>query len=186
MRSSPSSVRRPRPSVSVPVAAQSGARIAPMPKAGSRRPSLSTSIVAHCLASSSGSRSPTEATFMPNLMRWVRPASAAITLITSRNGSSETRRSVCQRESTPPSSQRSTQRQKASAPENGNALSPSPKAIDSVASLDRCPRAPTGKAEPSHFYAHAWAASRQARAATRARPGCSGGDGGEKNWDSPG
>ena len=59
MRSSPSSVRRPRPLVSVPVAAQSGARIAPMPKAGKSRPSLSTSMVAHCLASSSGSRSPT-------------------------------------------------------------------------------------------------------------------------------
>ena len=57
---------------------------------------------------------------MPNLMRSVRPASAAITLITSRKGSSETRRSVCQSESTPPSSQRSTQRQKARAPENGN------------------------------------------------------------------
>ena len=120
MSSSPSSVRTPRPAVSVPVAAQSGARIAPMPKAGSRRPALSRSMVAHCLASSSGSRKPTEATFMPNLRRSVRPESAAITLITSRKGSCETRRSVCQSESTPPSSQRSTQRQKAPAPENGN------------------------------------------------------------------
>ena len=52
-------MRRPRPLVSRPVAFQSGARAVPMPKAGSIRPPLSTSIVAHCLASSSGSRSAT-------------------------------------------------------------------------------------------------------------------------------
>ena len=70
---------RPRPRVSRPVASQSGARLLPMPNIGNRRPSLRTSMVAHCLASSSGSRRPSVATFMPNLMRWVAPASAAMT-----------------------------------------------------------------------------------------------------------
>src|SRR5439155_10090939 len=59
-------------------------------------------------------------------MRLVRPANAAITLMHSRNGVGLTRRSVCQIESTPPASHRSTQRQKAAAPENGNSISPTP------------------------------------------------------------
>jgi hypothetical protein len=57
-----------------------------MPKAGSRRPFDSTSIVAHCLASSTGSRNTSDTTFMPNFMRRVRPAKAAIVVIDSRNG----------------------------------------------------------------------------------------------------
>src|SRR5712691_6371489 len=61
-------------------------------------------------------------------MRLVRPASAAITLMHSRNGVGLTRRSVCQIESTPPASHKSTQRQKAAAPENGNSISPTPTA----------------------------------------------------------
>ena len=65
-------------------------------------------MVAHCLAVCSGSRSPMEATFMPNLIFLVAPASPAITLMHSRNGSLEISRSVCHRESTPASSQRFT------------------------------------------------------------------------------
>src|SRR5882762_4506250 len=61
-------------------------------------------------------------------MRLVRPANAAITLMHSRKGVGLTRRSVCQIESTPPASHRSTQRQKAAAPENGNSISPTPTA----------------------------------------------------------
>jgi hypothetical protein len=38
-------------------------------------------------------------------------------------------RSVCHRLSTPPCSQRSTQRQKAAAPEKGNSISPRPMAM---------------------------------------------------------
>src|ERR1700722_1825792 len=49
-----SSVLRPRVLVSTPSASHSGASGLPMPKAGSRRPSESTSIVAHCLASNTG------------------------------------------------------------------------------------------------------------------------------------
>ena len=63
---------------------------------------------------------------MPNLIRRVRPAMAAMALMHSRIGWRETSRSVCQSESTPPSSQRSTQRQKARASENGKSASPSP------------------------------------------------------------
>ena len=126
MISSPSSVRVPRPLVSRPVDFQSGERMLPMPNAGSSRPLLSTSMVAHCLASSSGSRMPTDATFMPNLSRLVAPAIAAIALMHSRIGSLETSRSVCQSESTPPVSHISTQRQNPSAPANGKLASPIP------------------------------------------------------------
>ena len=82
-----------------------------MPKAGSSRPSDSTSMVAHCLANSTGSRSASDTTFMPKRSRRVRPASAAITAMHSRIGWRLTSRSVCHSESTPPASQRSTQRQ---------------------------------------------------------------------------
>jgi hypothetical protein len=85
-------------------------------------------MVAHCLASSSGSRRPTEATFMPNFSRQVAPASAAITLMHSSMGSRDTRVSVCQRESMPPSSHICTQRQKPLAPSNGEVARPVPTA----------------------------------------------------------
>ena len=68
-------------------------------------------MVAHCLASSTGSRSASDTTFMPKRRRRVRPASAAITAMHSRIGWRLTSRSVCHSESTPPASQRSTQRQ---------------------------------------------------------------------------
>ena len=83
-----------------------------MPNAGNSLPSESTSIVAHCLAVSTGSRSPRLATFMPNLMRRVPPARAAMTLMHSSPPSAPMMRSDCQIESTPPASHRSTQRQK--------------------------------------------------------------------------
>jgi hypothetical protein len=70
----------------MPSACHSGASGLPMPKAGSRRPSDSMSMVAHCLASSTGSRNASDTTFMPNRMRRVRPAKAAIVVIASRNG----------------------------------------------------------------------------------------------------
>ena len=73
MISSLSSVRRPRVLVSMSSAFHSGPSGLPMPKAGSRRPSDSTSMVAHCLASSTGSRSASDTTFMPKRMRRVRP-----------------------------------------------------------------------------------------------------------------
>src|SRR5450755_2158604 len=121
-----SSVLRPRVLVSMPSACHSGASGLPMPKAGSRRPSDSTSMVAHCLASSTGSRNASDTTFMPNRMRRVRPAKAAIVVIDSRYGWRLTIRSVCQIESTPPASHMSIQRQYAAAPENGNSAQPSP------------------------------------------------------------
>ena len=111
MISRASSVFLPRVLVSMCSAAHSGPRGEPMPNAGSRRPSDSTSMVAHCLASSTGSRSASDTTFMPNFSRRVRPASAAITLMHSSCGSRLSSRSVCQMESTPPASHRSTQRQ---------------------------------------------------------------------------
>src|SRR3546814_19751219 len=83
-------------------------------------------MVAHCLAGSSGSRRLADATFMPNLMRRVRPASAAITLMHSRCVKVETSRSVCQSESTPPSSHRSTHCQNDASPEKGKSAKPSP------------------------------------------------------------
>src|SRR3954470_9337128 len=121
-----SSVLRPRVLGSMPNACHSGASGLPIPNAGSRRPSDSMSIVAHCLASSTGSRNASETTFMPNFMRRVRPASAAIVVIDSRNGWRLTIRSVCQIESTPPASHMSIQRQYDAAPENGNSAQPSP------------------------------------------------------------
>src|SRR5262245_856431 len=121
-----SSVLRPRVFVSTPRASHSGPSGLPMPKAGSRRPSDNTSMVAHCLASSTGSRNASDTTFMPNFMRRVRPAKAAIVVIDSRNGWRLTIRSVCQIESTPPASHMSIQRQYAAAPENGNSAQPSP------------------------------------------------------------
>jgi hypothetical protein len=110
----------------MPSACHSGASGLPMPNAGSRRPSDSTSMVAHCFASSTGSRNASDTTFMPNRIRRVRPASAAIVVIDSRNGRGPTIRSVCQIESTPPASHMSIQRQYAAAPENGNSAQPSP------------------------------------------------------------
>ena len=83
-------------------------------------------MVAHCLASSTGSRNASDTTFMPNFMRRVRPAKAAIVVIDSRNGWRLTIRSVCQIESTPPASHMSIQRQYAAAPENGNSAQPNP------------------------------------------------------------
>ena len=135
MMSSASSTIRPRPSVGRPVAFQSGPRVLPIPNAGRRRPSLRKSMVAHCLARRSGSRSPTDATFIPNLMRRVAPASIAIALMHSRMGRRDTIRSVCQRESTPPSSQRSTHRRKAAPEENGSSMRPRPTPIVIVRSF---------------------------------------------------
>ena len=94
------------------VARNSGATAPPTPNAGSMRPPLRKSIVAHSLASTSGSRNGTTTTFMPNLSRSVAPASAAIVVIDSRKGCAPIRRSVCQIESTSPASHCSTQRQK--------------------------------------------------------------------------
>ena len=82
-----------------------------MPKAGNSRPFDRKSIVAHCRATSTASRIASDSTLTPNLIRLVRPASAAIALMHSRNGCGLTSRSVCQIESTPPASHRSTQRQ---------------------------------------------------------------------------
>ena len=76
-------------------------------------------MVAHCFASSSGSRSGSTTTFMPNFSRSVPPASAAISASGSSAGCGETRRSLCHSESMPPPSHSSTQRQKARGPENG-------------------------------------------------------------------
>src|SRR6056300_1061046 len=83
-------------------------------------------MVAQALAVRKGSRCPREATFMPNLMRFVPPARAAMTDMTSRFGMGLTRRSDCQIESTPPLSQRSTQRQKARPLEKGKWARPRP------------------------------------------------------------
>src|SRR5260221_2284686 len=128
MISSASSVRLPLVFVSRLRVFHSGAAGLPMPNAGRRRPSDSRSMVAHCLASRTGSRSASDTTFMPNLILRVRPASAAITLKLSRIGSLETSRSVCHSESTPPPSQASTQRQQPRAPSNGNSIKPNPTA----------------------------------------------------------
>ena len=57
-----------------------------MPKPGSSRPCDSTSIVAHCLASSTGSRNASDTTLTPNLIRRVRPAIAASAVMHSRIG----------------------------------------------------------------------------------------------------
>ena len=78
MISSPSSVLRPRVLVSRFRVRHSGASGLPMPKAGNSRPSDRKSIVAHCLATSTGSRNASESTLTPNLSRRVRPASAAM------------------------------------------------------------------------------------------------------------
>ncbi len=86
-------------------------------------------MVAHCLASTTGSRIASDTTFMPNFTRRVRPAIAAIAAMASRIGSRLIRRSVCQRLSTPPCSQRSTQRQKPLMVAKGNSASPSPTAM---------------------------------------------------------
>ena len=43
-------------------------------------------MVAHCFATSTGSRNASERTFMPNFIRRVRPAIAAIAVIDSRMG----------------------------------------------------------------------------------------------------
>src|SRR6266404_376733 len=126
MISSPSSVLRPRVLVSRLSVRHSGASGLPMPKAGNRRPSDSTSIVAHCLASNTVSRNASDSTLTPNLSRRVRPASAAIALMHSRIGSRLTMRSVCHSESMPPASHRSTQRQNPATPANGNSIKPSP------------------------------------------------------------
>ncbi len=121
-----SSAILPDPFDDRPVAPQSGAAAEPTPKAGSNRPSERKSIVAHCFAISRGSRRPREATFMPNFIRRVRPARAAIALIHSKCGIGETRRSVCQRLSTPPTSAKSTHSQYAFAEENGKSAKPKP------------------------------------------------------------
>ncbi len=67
-----------------------------------------------------------ETTLTPNFSRLVRPARAASMVMHSRIGSLDTSRSVCHRLSTFPASHRSTQRQKAGAPENGNSVMPRP------------------------------------------------------------
>ena len=58
----------------------------------------------------------TTVTLMPNFRRSVAPARAAMVAIDSRIGSFDTRRSVCQKESKPPDSSCSIQRQKPFAP----------------------------------------------------------------------
>ena len=83
-------------------------------------------MVAHCLARTSGSRKGRTTTFMPNLSRWVRPASAAMTDIDSSIGWLEMRRSVCQTESTRLSSQRSIQRQRSRDESKGRLARPRP------------------------------------------------------------
>src|SRR5262245_49162515 len=128
MISSASSVLRPRVVGSRCMASHSGPRGLPMPKPGSMRPSDSTSMVAHCLASSTGSRITAATTLTPNLIRRVRPATAASPVMHSRIGVRLTRRSLCQIESTPPSSHRSTQRQNPDAVRNGYSIRPMPAA----------------------------------------------------------
>ena len=66
-----------------------------------------------------GSRKPTDATFMPNWMCLVVPASAAMVLMQSGSG-----RSLCQSESTRSASHTSTHFQHALAAENGNSNRP--------------------------------------------------------------
>ena len=83
-------------------------------------------MVAHCLATSTGSRKPRLATFMPNLSRLVAPARAAITLMHSRLSAAEISRSDCQMESMPPLSQRSTHCQNPLASSNGKFAMPMP------------------------------------------------------------
>ncbi len=83
-------------------------------------------MVAQALAVSTGSRSARLATFMPNFRRRLPPASAAMTLMHSSWGSRLIIRSLCQMESTPPASHRSTQRQKSGAAWNGKLAMPSP------------------------------------------------------------
>src|SRR5665213_1150270 len=89
----------------------SDGRLLPAFGIGSSRPSERKSMVAHCRATSTASRIASDSTLTPNFKRRVRPASAAITLMHSRNGVGLTRRSVCHSESTPPASSMSTQRQ---------------------------------------------------------------------------
>src|SRR5262245_27396185 len=129
MISSASSVLRPRVAGSRCMASHSGPRGLPMPNPGSMRPPESTSMVAHCLASSTGSRIAAPTTFTPNLIRRVRPAIAARAVMHSRIGVRLTRRSLCQIESTPPCSHRSTQRQKPDAVRNGYSIRPIPAAM---------------------------------------------------------
>src|SRR3990172_2649540 len=73
-----------------------------------------------------GSRRGSTVALTPNLRRLVRPATAASVVRGSSAGWGETRRSLSQTESTGPSSQASTQRQKASALEKGKAMKPRP------------------------------------------------------------
>ena len=129
MISSASSVLRPRVVGSRCIACHSGPRGLPMPKPGSSRPPDSMSIVAHCFASSTGSRIATDTTLTPNLMRRVRPAIAASALMLSRIGARLISRSVCQSELMPPASHRSTQRQNPAAVSNGNSMIPRPTAM---------------------------------------------------------
>ena len=142
MISSPSSVLRPLVLVSRFKVRHSGASGLPMPKAGSSRPSESTSIVAHCFAIKTGSRNASDSTLTPNLMRRVRPASAAITLMHSRIGSRLTIRSVCHNELTPPASHRSTQRQNPATVSNGNSIRPRPTATFLIIAISSLPCRP--------------------------------------------
>ena len=86
MISSASSVLRPRVAVSMCSVCHSGPCGLPMPNPGSSLPCDSTSIVAHCFASSTGSRNASDTTFTPNLIRRVRPAIAASAVMHSRIG----------------------------------------------------------------------------------------------------
>src|SRR3972149_7826031 len=97
-------------------------------------------MVAHSFARRTGSRRGRTVAFTPNFRRRVRPAIAAGALRGSRTGGGETRRSLSQRESTGPSSQASTQRQKASALEKGKAMKPRPTRTLTALSLadERC------------------------------------------------
>ncbi len=83
-------------------------------------------MVAHSFARISGSRSGSTVVFMPNLSRFVRPATAASVLNGSRNVCAPTSRSLSHTESTAVSSVASIQRQNAAAEENGNAANPNP------------------------------------------------------------
>ena len=131
--SSASSVRAPRAEVDRPVATHSGAPSGPTPNPGQRRPSLRTSRVAHCFASTRGSRNGTTTTSMPSRMRSVTPVRALRKVIASMYGSLEMRRSQCQIPSIPPSSQISTHFHRLRTSRNGNSTRPSPMRVTTSA-----------------------------------------------------
>ena len=83
-------------------------------------------MVAHSFASTSGSRSGSSTTFIPNLIRSVAPATAAIAVIGSSAICGPASRSLNQIESTSLSSHRSTQRKNEAGVVRRSNAAPSP------------------------------------------------------------